>query len=240
LIDVATGDSGQGESLTGLAKRWLKTQFRFHGDPIKSRRDRQEANELETRMHDKVQEDVGRAVFDAVMPESWKQKISDLERHAEERKAEEARRRRAEHEARPRAESRLSFSGDLTGQIETALPTVVTRPETADEALTVELSPLDPIPAGTRSFRGVQFAIPGYSGPGTYDLSALYARNGDDWDPFWFQLWLESDDEPFYWVPDYGPASIVVDTDGRTLRLRMPMQDAGGTHLDVEGVVVLP
>ncbi|MEA2524722.1 MAG: hypothetical protein QOF73_1949, partial [Thermomicrobiales bacterium] len=75
---MATGDSGQGESLTGLAKRWLKAQFRFHGDPIKSRRDRQEANELETRMHDKVQEDVGRAVFDAVMPESWKQKISDL------------------------------------------------------------------------------------------------------------------------------------------------------------------
>jgi hypothetical protein len=237
---VATGDRDQRETLAGLAKRWLKTQLRFHGDPIKGRHDRDEAEAIETEMRDRVGEDVGNAVFNTVLPEGWKRKLGDLERYAEDQRLEAARRERAEHEARPRADVDLTFSGDLTGRVRASLPALVSHPESDGEPLTVDLSLLEPIPVGARSFRGLQFAIPAYAGPGSYDLTALYRRLDADWDPFWFQLWLESDDEPFYWIPDYGPASVALDSDARTVRLRIPWQDAGSTRLVSDATIILP
>jgi hypothetical protein len=233
-------NASQKQGYKDLIVGWLKTRLRFHGDPIKARRDRQEADDIEATLHENARDDIGRSAFETVMPESWKRKIGDLERHAEEQRAESARRQRAEHEARPRADVVLTFAGDVVGQIQTPLPALVTRPESAGEALTVELSPLEPIAAGGRSFRGIQFAIPAYAGPGAYDLATHYESTGGDWDPFWFQLGLESDEEPFYWVPDYGPASAVVELDEQTIRLRLPMQDAGSTRIDVDATVVLP
>ena len=143
----------QKQGYKDLVVGWLRTQLRFHADPIKARRDSQEADVIEATLQEKAQEDARRAVFETVMPASWKRKIGDLERHAEEQRAEPGRRQRAEHEARPRADVVMTFSGDLAGQIQTPLPALVTRPESAGDALTVELSPLDPIAVGGRSFR---------------------------------------------------------------------------------------
>jgi hypothetical protein len=213
-------DEGRQETLAGLAKRWLKTQFRGT---------REEADAIEHRMEERVREDVGRAVVNAVMPETWKQKISDLQRRQEEEKAESARRRRAEHEARPRAQVRMT------------IPVTVRRPVEPGEALTVELEPLAPIAVGDRSLVAFHFAVPAYGGPGAYDLSATAERDGmESWDPVWFQLALETWDEPFYWVPEYGPASVTVQDDERTIRVRIPMQDASSVHVDVDTTVSLP
>jgi hypothetical protein len=100
---------------------------------------------------------------------------------------------------------------------------------------------LDPISVAGPPFTGFQFAIPAYAGPGAYDLAAIAARDGaDDWDPFWFQLWLGSTDEPFYWTQDYGPASVTVAPDEHTLTLRMSMQNAAGTNIALESTITLP
>ena len=231
---------GEEESIVGLAKRWLKLQFRFHGDPHRAVGERREAERIENRLEHKVKEDIGTAVVSALMPPSWKRKLGELEHASEERRAEADRRRRAEHEARPRAAVRLAFGGDVVGPLEAEIPIAVGWPDEAGDTLTVELEPLEPIAVGGRAFRGLTFAVPGYRGPGRYDLSTLAAADFDNWDPFWFQLWLESEDEALFWSPDYGQAAIEVDADEQALRLTMPMEDAGGTRVELDASVALP
>jgi hypothetical protein len=51
---------------------------------------------------------------------------------------------------------------------------------------------------------------------------------------------LDSGDEPFYWVPDYGRAVITVEPDERTIRVRMPMENAGSERVEITATVVLP
>jgi hypothetical protein len=229
------------QSLGGLAKRWLKTQLRFHGDPQRGVRDREEAHQLEQQMREKVSDDVSRTVFDAVMPASWKQKLEDIERRTEEGKAERARQARADLEGRERAAVRMVISGDVSGSFEGALPVSVDRPEEAGQALTVELEPLDPIVLGGRSFLYFNFAIPDYHGPGLYDLSAMaQGDRGDEIDYSLFTLALDQDDEPFYWTPDYGPGTIDVGADARTLRVKLAMEDPGSARVTVDAAVELP
>jgi hypothetical protein len=229
------------ESLGGLAKRWLKTQLRFHGDPHRAVRDREEGRALEQQMREKVSDDVSRTVFDAVMPASWKQKLEDIERRTEEGKTERARQARAELEGRERAAIRLVISGDVSGSFEGALPVTVDRPEEAGQALAVRLEPLDPIVLGGRSLLYFTFAIPDYHGPGLYDLSAIaHGDKGDEIDYSLFMLALDQDDEPFYWSPDYGPGTIDVGADARTLRVKLAMEDAGSARIMVDAAVELP
>lgn len=229
------------ETFGGLAKRWLKNQLQFHGDPRRAHREREESEAIEARMKEKAQEDFGRAMFDALAPAGLKDKIAGMERarqEAEQRREEE---RRAEHVARPRAAVDLTLAGHVSGHLAEAMPLVLTRPATAGDAMTLELSPLDTAAIGGRPFQFFTFAIPGYAGVGQYDLSTLANAGGmDDWDPYWFQLMLDSDEEPFYWVPDYGRATVTVEPDERTIRVRMPMENAGSERVDVSATVTLP
>lgn len=229
------------ETFGGLAKRWLKNQLATHGDPQRSYRERQESDAIEERVKDKAQEDVGRALFDTLAPAGLKEKIAGLERANAEGARQREERRQAEHEAKPRAEVQLSLTGHITGQLSEAMPAVLNRPQEAGEALALELSPLDTVEIGGRPFQAFSFAIPGYGGAGQYDLSAI-AQSDDmaDWDPYWFQLVLDSGVEPFYWVPDFGRAVITVEPDERTIRVRMPMENAGSERVDVTATVVLP
>jgi hypothetical protein len=229
------------KSLGGLAKRWLKTQLRFHGDPQRGVRDREEGRALEQQMREKASDDVSRTVFNAVMPASWKQKLEDIERHTEEGNVERARQARAELEGRERAAVRLVISGDVSGSFEGALPVTVDRPEETGQALSVELEPLDPIVLGGRSFLYFNFAIPDYHGPGRYDLSTIaQGDKGDEIDYSQFTLALDQDDEPFYWTADYGPGTIEVGADARALRVKLAMEDAGSARIMVDAAVELP
>jgi hypothetical protein len=236
---MSTGN--QDDSLPGLAKRWLKTQLRFTGDPGQGRRDRAEADALEQQMEDRARQDVMTGVFNAVLPPKWKQKLRDLERHKMEQDAEAQRRRRAEHEARPRASAHLSLRGVAWGDIDMDIPVRVSRPDDPGQSLTVELEPLDPIPLGQDALTHFTFAAPAYRGPGVYDLTTLASGPGaDDFDASEFQLTLKSSDESFYWWTDYGPGTVTLADDGRTFDIRLAMQDSGSRQITIEGTVVIP
>jgi hypothetical protein len=228
----------QDESFSGLAKRWLKTQLTFHGDPIKSRREQQEAEAIEQRMHEKAQEDTANAVATALMPESWKRKIASLERANEEGRLQREQQRRAEHEARPTVPLTLTLRGDVTGSLETEIPIRIDMPAEQGDAMTIDLEPLEPLQIGGHTFLGLLFAVPAFAGVGTYDLTAIEERlRLDSWDPLWFQLTLDTTDDGLYWSPDYGHGTVTV-TD-TTIRLQMPMSNSNGIDVSVDVVVAV-
>lgn len=239
-----SNNSGQGgqETFGGLAKRWLKAQLSINGDPIKSNRANQESREIEYRTQEKAREEATAAAVGALIPPSWKRKMSEWEAQAEERKVQQAEQRRAEHEAMPRAMTSLTFTGDISGSFQQPIPTRVQVPEGDDTAMVVELMPLEPIQVGGGTFIGLQFAVPDYRGAGDYDLVALSAGDRwiEEWDPLWFQMWVDSDDESFFWSPDYGPATISISGDQQTIHLQMPMQDASSRAVVVDVRIDLP
>lgn len=234
--------NGNQETFGGLAKRWLKSQLSINGDPMTSNRSHQESRQIENRMEEKAREDATAAAVGALIPPSWKRKMSEWETQEEERNIQLAERRRAEHEAMPRAMTRLSLTGGVTGGFEQRVPANVLYPKGEDTALVVELTPLEPVATGGSAFIGLQFAVPDYRGAGEYDLVALSAddRWVNDWDPFWFQMWIDTTDESFFWSPECGPASITVSDNERTRRVHIPMQDASSRHVVVDAAVELP
>jgi hypothetical protein len=236
---VANGESQ--ETMTGLAKRWLKTQLTLHGDPVRSRREQQEAAEIEQRMRDKQREDATRSAVEALIPPSWKHKLSDWEQQAEDRREQQAAEARAEHAARPRAELVLELTGDIDGSLTAAVPVVVREPQGEERALIVEPEPFDQVVVSSHQFLGLQFAVPEYRGSGTYDLSAMAGDHWiDTWDPLWFQFWLDNLDESFFWSPDYGQATTAVDDTARTISISMPMRDAAGRAIRLDARLRLP
>ena len=231
--------SQQEDSIGGLAKRWLKTQLRFHGDPIKARRDQQEADAIEQRMHDKAHDDAANAVVTALVPESWKRKIASLERANEEGRVAREQQRLAEHEARPRVPVTITLSGTVSGTVETELPLLIHPPAQPDDALTLDIEPLEPVEVGDHTFLGLQFAVPEYDGPGKYDLVEIEERTRlDSWDPLWFRLTLDTTDDGLYRSPEYGAGSITV-TDS-SLHFRAPMSNANGIDVMLDAYVAIP
>jgi hypothetical protein len=227
------------ESIGGLAKRWLRTQLKFHGDPIKSRREQEEAEAIEQRIHEKAHDDAANAVVTALMPDSWKRKIASLERANEEGRVLREQQRLAEHEARPRVPMTLTLRGDVTGTLDTEVPVRVDMPSAPGDAMTIDLEPLEPLPIGGHTFLGLLFAIPEFNGAGTYDLTAIEERQRlDSWDPLWFQLTIDTTDDGLFWSPDYGHASVTV-TD-TAIRLQMPMSNANGLDVSVDVTVSIP
>jgi hypothetical protein len=231
------------ETMTGLAKRWLKTQLTLHGDPIRSIREQQAAAEIEQRMHENARDDATRSTVEALLPPSWKRKLNDWEQQAEDRKAQQEVERRAEHAARPHAALTLSISGDISASFTANVPVILRRPAEEDTALVVELEPLDDISVAGHTFLGLQFAVPDYRGSGDYDLLAM-AIAGDawieTWDTLWFQMWLDTLDESYFWCPDYGQATATVAESTRNITIDMPMQDAGGHVVRVTASLDLP
>lgn len=232
---------GDGNSIGGLAKRWLRNQLQVHGDPRRAHRERQESEAIEAEIQDRAKEDLGRAVFNALAPAGLKEKLAGMERYKEEQASREIERRRAEHEARPRADAQIHLTGDVTGFLAERMPVTLNHPEEAGLALALEIAPLHDAAIGGRPFQSFSFAIPGYAGAGRYDLSAIAEADGtDDWDPYWFQLVLDSADEPFYWVPDYGRGLIVVEADERTITVSLSMENPGSERVQISATVTLP
>jgi hypothetical protein len=235
---MSGSDSG---SIGGLAKRWLKNQLQVHGDPRRSYRERQESEAIEAEIEDRAKEELGRSLFNALAPAGLKEKLAGMERYKAEQEQLREERLRQEHESRPRAGVRLHLTGDVTGFLTEPMPVVLNHPEEAGEALALELSPLTAATVGGRPFQALLFAIPGYAGAGQYDLSTIAHANGmDGWDPLWFQLMLDSEDEPFYWVPDYGRGLIVVEEDERTIKVNLPMENASSERVQTSATVTLP
>lgn len=231
--------------ISGLAKRWLKNQLSFHGDPRRAHREREESEAIEQEIHDRVEQQaqatVARGMFNAFAPAGLKKTVADMQRMSAEQKANETARKQAEHEAKPRASTQLRVSGALSGVLAAELPATIYRPDEPGGALTVELVPLVVESIAGRNFQALLFAIPGYHGPGSYDLEQM-ARGGagDDWDPLWFQFVLDDEGEPFYWTPEGGRARIAVAEDEKQLSLTMQMSNASSEDITLEARIALP
>jgi hypothetical protein len=236
---IAQPQAPEEDGLGGLAKKWLKTQFNVTLDPHEGRRQDQQARQIEHEMRDRVDQRIGQTAADVLIPQGWKDKMSELEAYQAQGKVAEEQRRREKHAARPRAQVQLVFSGEASGTVAQAIPVEISRPEEPGQALVVSLDPLVPIPFGAHVLYRLVVAVPHYAGQGDYDLAAYEQR--DDWDGGeWFQMTLDSEDESFYWTTDYGPGVVTVDADERTLRIRLAMQDSGSRAVHVDGVITLP
>ena len=226
----------QDESLGGLAKRWLKTQFRWSGgDPMQGRRDREEADRIERQMRNRVKQQRDDAIVDTLLP-GFRQRQAEAERQ---RKAESERRAREALERTPRGRVQLTLAGAIEGTIDAEMAVTVTRPEEPGEALAVYAQPLAPVEVGGHPFVDLTFSVPRFAGPGPYDLSILAANLGDGFDASQFQLVMD-EGSYFYWIPDYGPGRADVDVDGRTIRFELVMEDEASRRVQLGGMLTLP
>ena len=240
----------------GMAKKWLQAQTKEL--LAKDRHEREAAsvagNHAEREMKDKATEE---ALLTAIP--GLRDLKGKAEAHEAAREAEREQRRLDEMAARPLAGVGLSLtdtSGGARGSWSGQLPAKVhLQPEhTYDdegnetqtgESLVVELDAHDhdvPLVGGTPLY-GWRFLIPGYSGPGSYDLSAICrAREeaGYGYDYTEFCVGLGGWDEPLYWTPDVGQGTVDVAADGKSLVVRMRVEGAGDGPFDLVSSVNLP
>lgn len=231
------------EGLGGIARRWVKKSLEELTTTDNRARERagaeQEAAEREFR-----DEAAGEALLTAIpglRDLRDRQEASEREREAR-READ----RDAEIAARPLAGVGFQVSGAVDGTWSGQLPAKVERiaastpdPEelewnrwAGEASLRVDLTPPDhsqPViggqPLGTWTF-----VIPGYTGPGTYDLQTIARERegaGAELDPFDHCLALGHEDEPYYWYSEV-PGTIEVGADERALVVRLTMASASG------------
>jgi hypothetical protein len=219
---MAAKDEGTFGSLFGKAKKWVENELVTSGDPMKDH-GRSEANEgLEADMRLEAQRARDRALADVIVPGRGKQA------HTEQEGREAARR---ETRAASVGSSRLTLRGIVEGAIDTGL---AVRTERTNGTLLVTVEPLDPVPLRGGSFAGLAFAVPGYAGPGTYDLGRV-----EHDDPLVFELRLDGvDSEGFFWSPSYGPGVVTMPNDD-VADIHFVYEDPGSNRVEVEGAIIL-
>jgi len=219
-------------SLFGKAKKWaqeeLKNATRVGGDPIEHRRAR-EANEARAdELQLEAERAAGTAVVETLLPgvKDWQDTMDRNRAQAEQERAVAA---RADREQRAgRASVRLS--GWLQGEIRG----LAVRTTADDEARTlfVEVEAVDPVPAGGASFLGFTFQLPDFHGDGTYQFV-----DDIDFDGMQYALWVDRDDEGWFYHPSYGPGSVVV-VDG-VADVRLTFASAGSERVQLHAGVRL-
>jgi hypothetical protein len=221
-------------SLTGLARRWLKSQVQLHGNPQRAYRDRQQADAIEQEMREQATEQVGRAVFNAVVPAGWKRKLTALE---EQRIEQQDERRRARQLAMPRAMVTLSFRGAIQGKVAMELPVRVEWPGQDGAFTIVDVEPVEPVTIGSHSFHGMRFAVPAREAHAGHsvDLTRATQQHARYWDPLDTQIWFDESDDPFFWSDMYGTAHFWPEPGLQMVQFLMPVQNAAGERISIEG-----
>jgi hypothetical protein len=234
-----TPDAG---SLSGLAKRWLKTQLKFHGDPIKAAQDRREAEAIEYEARERAEYEAGRTLVNALMPSSWREKLQSLERQNELGRQQRAEQDRASILARPHARVDLRFSGDVSGNLTAEIPVEVSWPDDDGSWVRIVLETVEPVAFGAHLFRGMQLAIPvADARTGTpVHLGVAAERYVADWDPLDAQIWLDSDASSFYWSSDAASPQFWPRAGLSSFDLIFPARDEMGQNVRVEGSISLP
>jgi hypothetical protein len=162
-----------------------------------------------------------------------KEDLEKAKADSELREAEEAEEDRAEERAERSAgvgQSRVTLRGAVNGTIDSGL---AAKSEEDGDLLVVTVEPVDPVPVEGGSFVGFTFAVPGYTGPGTYDLGTA------DQPGLMYELWLEPMEEGFFWAREYGPGIVEVSDGGSKMEVRFVYRDPGGKQVDLEGTVQL-
>ena len=127
-------------------------------------------------------------------------------------------------------DSHVTLRGVVEGTVDAGLAVQTEREE---GSLLVTVEPVDPVPLRGGSFAGLTFAVPNYSGPGTYDLSTVDVGSQT------YELMLEGAEEGFYWSAPYGPGVVKVSADESTADIRFTYQDPGSNRVELEGVIRL-
>lgn len=245
---------GKDESFGALARRWVKKSVEEL--TTSDRHERADASVEVNRTEHDLREKAGEeAVYTAIPGLRDLRDRQEAARAAEvaQRAADEA----AEIAARPLAGVGLTFTGQVDASWSGQLPANVERvasttpdpeelewnPFAGEATLRVELTaPIGAQPViGGLAFARWGFAIPGYAGPGTYDLQAIgqqRAEAGSELDAFDYALSLGTDDDPFYWYAEV-PGSVEVADDEKALVVRMTMVSSWG-ELRVVASVNLP
>ncbi|WP_435769589.1 hypothetical protein [Nocardioides sp. SYSU DS0651] len=188
-----------------------------------------------------AQQEAGTSLLEAVLPEPWAQKVTDM-------RPENVAARRAEADARADAERRVRLAGQATGRVqlrvtggehgelEAELPVSVEEQpggEAYDDGpppldwLTVRVEAPDAVRFGTTTLTELSLAIPAYAGPGSYDLVDLM-RRGEAGEIEWWEVLdiylvrgAESDDSTWYPELAEGPAWVEVSESAVTFELAM-------------------
>ena len=236
-----------------MAKRWLRAQSKelLTSDRHERERASVEGNRAEADMKDKVTEE---ALLTAIPGlRDFKERTEAAKEAAD---ADRERRRLEELAARPLAGVGLSVTGDVEGSWAGQLPAKVElRPdysydENGDETETGQTLVVDleahehdlPLVGGL-PLLSWRFVIPGYTGPGTYDLDAIVPRREEEGGYVEYTDWcltLGDRDDPLYWAPGIGVGTVEVGGDARALVVRMTTQGAGIGPVEVVASVNLP
>jgi hypothetical protein len=127
-------------------------------------------------------------------------------------------------------DSTVTLRGAVNGTVDSGLAAKV---EQEDDQLVVTVEAVDPVPVEGGAFAGFTFAIPSYTGPGTYDLGT------SDQSGLMYELWLEPAEEGFFWAREYGPGIVTVSDGGKTMQVHFVYQDPSSKKVDLEGTVRL-
>jgi hypothetical protein len=211
------------KDLAGTAKKWLDNKVTETTTANRRTRENAEANDdrLEQDLKDQA---AGTALLTA---------FPALRRHMDRM---EENRARSEQEAHDRERARRAASvlpGStivLRGHVSADIADVAVEltPDDEEHTLVVLMEPVDPVPMGEHRLSAAGFALAGFHGPGTYQLSAEI----DSLDPGVHHVVLDDGDDEgcwFYWTDDYGPASATV-TD-TLIEAEMVCQNASGEEI---------
>jgi hypothetical protein len=245
------------KSLGGLAKKWLKAQSKEL--LARDRHERAAASVAGNRAEHELKEKATEEAIYTAVP-GLRDFVDRQEAAKVTAAAERERRRDEEIAARPLAGVGIGITdadGVAIGSWSGQLPAKVTTEDEYEyledsgeervcgQSLVVDLTARDdavPVIAN-QPLLGWRFQIPGFTGPGTYDLTAVYTAreetgNGSDYTEFCFGLggW----DEPLYWTPYTGSGSVEVGADGKALVVRMTLEGASAGPWELVASVNLP
>jgi hypothetical protein len=212
-------------SLGGLAKRWWKAKKTelLTGNQREREYAETQAGNARRDLGDKVVSDLTFAAVPSLR--RWK----DNQDAAADRRDADA---RAEILALPQFRLQLQVTGVVSGSASGPVHVRVEPPEAdLDEGERPELRVAIEVPedgegaplVGGQPLLRLCFAIEGYHGPGSYDLSAQ-----DDPDPLDYECDLGNRDEGYYWSPEIGPGQIAVGPDERSFDVQLTMAGAAG------------
>lgn len=240
------------EGLGGLAKKWLRNKAKEL--TTTNRRERETAAyEAERNERDMKSEAVGEALMTAVPGlRKWRDQQEEHRRAADEAREAEF---QAELAARPVGRLELHLSGAMTGTWRGTVPSLVQvrppdpeawaeDPYRGQPTLVVDLGPVsDPTaPPGSKWINNWHFEVPGFAGPGRYDLAESGMRRRDaDAEPEYieWELGFGDDQERFYFQPDIGPSAVTVDAPITRVEVQMAMTGDAG-QVEVRAVLQLP
>lgn len=230
--------AGELDGLGKLAGRWLKAKKTelLTGNRREREYAEAESSNAQREMGDKISGEILMTAFPGLRRMKEQQEARQAEREADER---------AGVLALPRARVALTVRGEVGGSWSGELPIRIDLDEDDEPAeLGVELVVLeDQAPSvGGTALLGLRFCVPGFHGPGEYDLSAIArAREaaGDQLDYSDFDLALGNRDETYVWTPDVGPGTITVGAGVQSFTVRMAMMSPGG-ELSLDADIQLP